>query len=530
MRLEPNDALDLFKNLPTIYVDMNKIKKVRGLTKKAILLWESYTNGNVTLDSKSWPFLESIISTSLKVAAKASSSREVSKYAGTLGTALDIVSLGVILQDVFCPFYAKESEAPHHDIALKLGMKSGWSLQHNQVYAQNNKYVESFIKIPPKKMMDEMGITRVSHEHKKSDGGSEEEYIFRIENLKHLLPPRIELVNPSSFMLQIKEVATAWGSTVVHSYYADSQIECRAITKDGKVYGSEFMIDGCELLEKQILPRAFFTSCDFTKGYLEIRGSKMAMRSLHELDSVYTIQNLDVKEMASAALKVLKRGGKRGVALIGDPGVGKTEAGKAIIKHMGNVPVIWLAPECFLNSETINTVFAHIRSVPGAVVFIDDMDSHKTLRDKTSEVTTLIQCMAYKENNFFLIATLNDPRAVESSLLDRGKRFDEVIELTRPGVEEIKYLVEYHMGLYVNTLNVEEVEQLKAAMLQNNFTHVQIFSVFETAEVYSSKALTLDDLMKAVDKVSATSRNAHLTRVRGRLVDESVNLEPDSCS
>lgn len=510
-----NPIIDILKSAPQFHVNMEKLKSVRGFKNKARYLWESYANGR-SLNRDTWPAIESAISLAIKVASKASSNRNVRKYMGTIGTSLDIISLGLLFREGLVPFYTKE-QTPHilQPAADKMGYKHGWELERTDE-GGIGKYIEALLMLSPDVLRNNVGLTLESHSTVEGNHGDVEEFIYQINDLEKATGGRLRLEKPLKFMVRKRNRAIEGFNIESFDILNPTVMNCFAVPKGGGFV----MVDGNDILQNYILPVSFFASCDFTTGYLHLNGLEVSMKPKAGLEAKYQIQNLDVKGMAQAYLRVLDSGSKRGVALIGDAGVGKTEAVKSIIKEMGDVPVVWLAPTCFNNSSTLNIVFSHIRSIPRAVIFVDDMDSHEKLVNKTDVVTTLIQCLANPVNNFILIATLNNPKSMDSTLLDRSKRFDEVRRMERPNKEEMSYLVSYYQKEFPSSLTEEELNELVVKLVNLNFTHVQVSSVFETAWVYRTGDLTTigtEAIAKACELVSKSSENAYLTRVNGKL-------------
>jgi hypothetical protein len=509
--------------IPKVKVDIELLKKEKGIWNKLTFLANAYTDGGALQDLDRWNFLEGLASTGIKIGKRLVTNKEAARYLGTASILLDLVTFGKVLEQAFEPLVYVASEPPFREYAQLMGVLDPWLVQQ-QPLGHKEKMLKAFFSLPPKQLKKHLGIELINSSEKKEEKeDTKRRKVYRILDIGVTTNGDLTLQKESEvFLLESYDQVFPLGTVPVTSTMYDLYSEKNLTYKDREGKIGTMRVDN--FLTEVLLPRAFFVSCDFTKEYLVLDGSSMHMEPLSKLHTDLEIQNLDIENMARVAKKILARGEKHGTALIGDAGVGKTEATKAFIKKMGtDYPVIWLTPDALQSSSHVFLTFSYIASVPRAIVVMDDMDSQERLESKTPAVTTLIQQMANPRNNFYLIATINDPSKIDSTILDRGERFDEVERMERPSGKEMAYLVDFYLAKHGLGITAEEDRQELASCFEGHgFTHVQVSSSFSRAVNYAEddEVVSLEDLRKAASKVAEFSRNAYMVRRKGKLVEE----------
>ncbi len=140
----------------------------------------------------------------------------------------------------------------------------------------------------------------------------------------------------------------------------------------------------------------------------------------------------------------------RSYALVGIPGTGKTYIMSKIIRDDTDSVILWpIIPPDGMTYEFRQSILAAIEAIPQNHIYImlDDFDKCILSKDESnSSNQSLIQLFAdlhiicpgeYDDagnprKTFTLIATMNNPSALNNAIIKRSERFDEVIEIGLP--------------------------------------------------------------------------------------------------
>jgi hypothetical protein len=151
-------------------------------------------------------------------------------------------------------------------------------------------------------------------------------------------------------------------------------------------------------------------------------------------------RQLDINKLSAEIRKVLKRKKKRGFALVGIPGTGKSTIIHCLETIITEYPMVYLGPNCFSSSSTIRDTFQTLRYIQPCVGIVEDLDSCE-LKDKKQTLGEFLEQIDDVDNllNIILIASVNDTSLVHYSLINRPGRFDEVIRIGTPKNHEEVY-------------------------------------------------------------------------------------------
>ena len=190
----------------------------------------------------------------------------------------------------------------------------------------------------------------------------------------------------------------------------------------------------------------------------------------------------------------------KGIILHGVPGVGKTMLAAALIEEAGvNSKIIRheMARDSFCNH--IKTSFKELAaSGEPAIILLDDLDKFSTDEKNEEEFAVVQACIdSVKDNNIFVVATVNDMRMLPKSLTRSG-RFDRNVEIGYPvGEEATKIIMHYMEGVKVAPdINYEDI----AKMLTNR-SCATLASVINAAAIEAAFAekenIEMEDFVKA---------------------------------
>ena len=190
----------------------------------------------------------------------------------------------------------------------------------------------------------------------------------------------------------------------------------------------------------------------------------------------------------------------KGIILHGVPGVGKTMLAMALIEETGvNSKIIRheMARDAFC-THIKNSFKELAASGEPAIILLDDLDKF-SMDEKIGEEFAVVQaCIdSVKDNNIFIVATVNNMRMLPKSLTRSG-RFDRNVEIGYPvGEEATKIIMHYMEGVKVAPdINYEDI----AKMLTNR-SCATLASVINAAAIEAAFAekenIEMEDFVKA---------------------------------
>lgn len=136
---------------------------------------------------------------------------------------------------------------------------------------------------------------------------------------------------------------------------------------------------------------------------------------------------------------------KRGVALYGPTGTGKTMIAKIIASQMKET-VLWVKAGDLRNTDDINRIFRMARFAAPSVLILEDIDfyasnRHSPISDKIGVATLMANLDGLEENeDILVIVTTNRLEVLEKAIVDRPGRIDTKIylgELTKRYISKL---------------------------------------------------------------------------------------------
>jgi cell division protease FtsH len=251
----------------------------------------------------------------------------------------------------------------------------------------------------------------------------------------------------------------------------------------------------------------------------------------------------EAKQEASEVVKLIKDraelqriGGKilRGILMVGPPGCGKTYLAKAIATE-SNLPFISMSGSEFVEmfvgvgASRIRSLFKQARDFAvmegGCIIFIDEIDAVGAQRAADSGMggqtefnTTLNQLLVEmdglkdKDLNVVLIGATNAPLYFLDQALLRPGRFDRIINVGLPGLEDREKLFAYYLGKvkYDSSLNIPRLArravQKSPADIANLVREAALLAVRN-----SKPNVTMKEINEAMDRIElGVKRNIKL--------------------
>lgn len=154
--------------------------------------------------------------------------------------------------------------------------------------------------------------------------------------------------------------------------------------------------------------------------------------------------------------------------LYGYPGCGKTSAASYIASQM-KLPLVTAKLDTLISSllgataKNLHKIFEYAKRQP-CVLFLDEFDAIAKARDDQHElgelkrvVNSLLQNIDDYCEDGILIAATNHQELLDNAI---WRRFQSVIEMTRPGIDEIRQMMDM-LPSFINTADVKDTQWKK---------------------------------------------------------------------
>jgi len=134
---------------------------------------------------------------------------------------------------------------------------------------------------------------------------------------------------------------------------------------------------------------------------------------------------------------------RRGVLLAGEPGTGKTIICKALMAEAGVITCITTSAYALDADEYLTDLYELAEDLSPCLVFIEDIDLIGQNREefgyqRGSALLSLLSVLdgIEEKKEIVTVATTNCPETLDKALSERPSRFDRVIKLSRPSIEQ----------------------------------------------------------------------------------------------
>ncbi len=191
---------------------------------------------------------------------------------------------------------------------------------------------------------------------------------------------------------------------------------------------------------------AYISSLNFNDNIITIRSvENITVSPRKKIDhKVYQLEDSLFHEVKNSIAKKKKRG----YALAGLPGTGKTTIVDKIADEIRDVPVFYIPCDSTLKVENVSQVLMMCQMASPCIVVFEDMDSLPLASKNSSFLGVFIDYLdsAKYDAPVIFFATLNEPENVHESLMDRRGRFDQVVLVSPPKSKE--HILEVFENIY----------------------------------------------------------------------------------
>lgn len=224
---------------------------------------------------------------------------------------------------------------------------------------------------------------------------------------------------------------------------------------------------------------------------------------------------------------------KRGVILAGEPGVGKTIICKALISEANGVTCITTDPYAINYDDYITRLYELAEDLKPSMVFIEDIDCigqsrMEFMHHGQPALLTLLDVLdgVEEQSGVVSVATTNCLEFLDKALSERPSRFDRVIRLVRPSIEQRRKLIQRLSTKIPLPEDIQEYISRKS----DNLTPAQIqeivFSlVIQYPEIMDDKK-TMVINTDMVDKVLLRINNNYRPGLGFRLSSSDHRIDP----
>jgi len=210
---------------------------------------------------------------------------------------------------------------------------------------------------------------------------------------------------------------------------------------------------------------------------------------------------------------------KRGVLLAGEPGTGKTLICKALMAEADGVTCITTNAYALSADEYITELYEMAQDLSPCIVFIEDIDLIGLNREEYHyqhgpALLSLLSVLdgVEEKQGIVTVATTNNLETLDKAISRRPSRFDRVIKLSLPSLEERRELV----GLLCRKIPMDGPTQDYIAHKTDGCTPAQLQEIIyslaieypdELSEAPSPRLeLSRDDIDRAVSRIDGRTR------------------------
>ena len=214
---------------------------------------------------------------------------------------------------------------------------------------------------------------------------------------------------------------------------------------------------------------------------------------------------------AMPKLEALGLNSSRGIILAGPPGTGKTMIGKWLAASTGMTSIL-VSAEMIRNRGSIKSVYQRARKLSPSLIIVEDIDTTGGMDRRVADHPLLgefLQCMdgMVKNSGVITLATTNHSKSIDPAIADRPGRFDRVIEVGLPGLEQRQRILERKIEGIEKHKSVTTKVLKSIASRSKGLSGAWVIEIVQFAQVLALSRdeglMTADDLEASLDDVLA---------------------------
>jgi hypothetical protein len=297
--------------------------------------------------------------------------------------------------------------------------------------------------------------------------------------------------------------------------FDDVPLSCIRVTYDAGMSRHHSAFDTFIGMLTPVVRANFLAGLHPEKHIIELEAFRT--RVVPRKQSFAVMPNINLPEITRGIKYALEHHKRYVIALIGDPGLGKTEAIHTIVNEFLNVPAYIVTPDATsgTNASAVTAIFDAVSRVESIVVF-DDFEGHDVLDKNEVTIEFMRQLSGASGFNGVALIVANDPTLIHPQIIDRIGRVDAVYMigyLTEP--DHIRCVIQQHFPDLPEL--GDEYNTVFAVMVERRFNISRMIGAVSFMQTHYT--VCPDGLTQAVDRMSDFQRIAGMRTRNGRLVE-----------
>lgn len=259
---------------------------------------------------------------------------------------------------------------------------------------------------------------------------------------------------------------------------------------------------------------AIYRRLDATKFHFFVQPGCVMVKNNSELatgDEECWVESPDLEKLHSECQRASELNMKRSYALVGPPGTGKTGMCERLMMNMckDGYTVI----RCMMDPRAFSSLLGTIRKVihmtPKCVILFDDLDKLDIKSKHSENVGSLIDFFASVKHcdvPTITFSTVNNPKNVNSTIMGRPERIDEIIYIKPPCKEMTMELLRKYGARNGFTIDDEVLDTVSDEIVEMNASVADIKNLCATMRVKHPKKDMYDynDFKVGIEAMAST--------------------------